>query len=235
MKKSAPTSRAGKVSTARRTSARAPAPPVNTQHAEAALPADTDTSKLAVDLGRMIEDARRQVAVAANAALTTLYWHIGERVRTEVLEGRRAEYGAQIVATVGRQLEERYGRGFGEKNLRRMVQFATAFPDREIVAALLRQLGWSHFRQPIDEDCDYVDLLFSHHRLRRLVAIELKLGTFKPADSGQMELYLRWLDSHERQPHEDAPLGIITGVEHLLEAVGLRAALPALRQPFAPR
>src|SRR6187402_3505681 len=58
----------------------------------------------------------------------------------------RAEYGAQIVAAVGRHLEARYGRGFGEKNLRRMVQFATVFPEAETVAALRRQLTWAHFK-----------------------------------------------------------------------------------------
>jgi hypothetical protein len=83
-------------------------------------------STAALDLGKMIEAARQQVAQAANAALTTLYWQLGYRVPTEVLEGRRAEYGAQIVAALGRQLETRPGRGFGEKNLRRMVQFAEA-------------------------------------------------------------------------------------------------------------
>ncbi|HAM54549.1 MAG TPA: hypothetical protein DCQ64_03735, partial [Candidatus Rokubacteria bacterium] len=50
-----------------------------------------------------------------------------------------------MVATLGRQLEAELGRGFGEKNLRRMVQFAETFPDAEIVAAVLRQLGWTHF------------------------------------------------------------------------------------------
>ncbi len=48
----------------------------------------------------------------------------------------------------------------------------------------------------------YLDLLFFHRRLSRLIAVELKLGEFKPADSGQMELYLRWLDRHERQQGE---------------------------------
>jgi hypothetical protein len=41
------------------------------------------------------------------------------------------------------------------------------------------------------------------------VALDLKLGDFTPGDKGQMELYLRWLDKHERQPDEDPPLGII--------------------------
>lgn len=54
-----------------------------------------------------------------------------------------------------------------------------------------------------------VDLLFFHRRLRRLVVIELKIGDFKPADAGQVELYLRWLDRHERQPEEEAPVAII--------------------------
>jgi predicted nuclease of restriction endonuclease-like (RecB) superfamily len=119
---------------------------------------ELQVSTLVRDLGQMIESARRQVAVAANAALTTLYWQLGHRVLTEVLQGRRAEYGAQIVAAVVRQLEAHHGHGFGEKNLRRMVQFAEVFPSAEIVAALLRQLGWTHFtllipiRDPLKRD-----------------------------------------------------------------------------------
>ena len=46
-------------------------------------------------------------------------------------------------------LEKEFGRGFGEKNLRRMIQFAEAFPDEKIVAALWRQLGWTHFKSII--------------------------------------------------------------------------------------
>jgi len=82
------------------------------------VPDDAEVAALALDLGKMIEAAWQQVAVAANAALTTLYWQLGHRVRTEVLEGRRAESGAQIVAAVGRQLETRYGRGFGPSEAR---------------------------------------------------------------------------------------------------------------------
>jgi YhcG PDDEXK nuclease domain len=113
-------------------------------------------------------------------------------------------YGAQIVAALGRQLDARYGRGFGDKNLRRMVQFALAFPDPEAGFAFVERQK----RIVVDGDDYYIDLLFFHRRMRRLVAIELKLGDFKPADSGQVELYLRWLDRHERQPTEEAPLGI---------------------------
>lgn len=55
----------------------------------------------------------------------------------------------------------------------------------------------------------YLDLLFYNRYLRRLVVIDLKLGDFKPEYKGQMELYLRWLDKHERQEGEASPLGII--------------------------
>ena len=295
------------------------------QSTELTQPEAALASELVRDLSAMIETARNQVATAANAALTALHWQIGHHLRTRVLEYRRAEYGEQIVSTASRHLAERYGRGFNDKSLRHMVHFATAFPDREIVAAAWRQLSWSHFkvlaylkdplardfyfemcrieqwsvrtlgeriqsmlfertalsqkpealikkelatlretgeltpdlvmrdpymlpflgladtyserdletailreierfllelgagfafverqkRMTLDGDDHHLDLLFYHRRMRRLVAIELKLGDFKAQNSGQMELYLRWLDKHERQPNEEPPLGII--------------------------
>jgi predicted nuclease of restriction endonuclease-like (RecB) superfamily len=64
-------------------------------------------------------------------------------------------------------------------------------------------------RIQIDSDDFYLDLLFYHRGLKRLIAIDLKLGDFKAEHKGQMELYLRWLAKHEQQPGEDTPLGII--------------------------
>lgn len=55
----------------------------------------------------------------------------------------------------------------------------------------------------------YLDLLFYHRKLKRLVAIELKLGEFKPSHKGQMELYLKWLDKYEKQADENNPIGLI--------------------------
>lgn len=247
------------------------------------------------------------------------------RIHREILGEKRANYGAEIVSTLSRQLEPEFGRGFSNKALRHMIRFAEAFPDPEIVSALSRQLAWSHFKEilylkdelqrgfyaemcrierwsvrtlrqkvdgmlyertalskkpellirkelaelrtadkltpdlvfqdpylldflglkdtysekdlessllreierfllelgagftfverqkriTLDGDDYYIDLLFFHRKLRRLVVIELKLGEFKPADSGQLELYLRWLDRHDRQPDEEPPLAII--------------------------
>ena len=64
-------------------------------------------------------------------------------------------------------------------------------------------------RIQIDSDDFYLDLLFYHRRLKRLVAIDLKLGDFKAEYKGQMELFLRWLAKNEQQPGEASPLGII--------------------------
>ncbi len=64
-------------------------------------------------------------------------------------------------------------------------------------------------RITVDNDDHYLDLLFFHRGLRRLVAIELKLGDFRAADKGQMELYLRWLERNDTQPGEEPPIGLI--------------------------
>ena len=285
--------------------------------------ADTDT--LLQDVRGLIEQARQQTSAAVNAGMTILYWRVGRRVGTEVLGGQRAAYGDEIVVTLSRELVAEYGRGFAEKNLRRMVQFAEVFSDEQIVVSLIRQLSWTHFialiplkdplqrdfyaemcrvqrwnvrqlrqqiesmlyertalsqkpesvveaqiealreqdalstdlvlkdpyvldflglrdrylekdledailreleafvlelgtgfcfiarqmRLQIDGDDFYIDLVFYNRKLRRLVAVELKVGAFKAAYKGQMELYLRWLDRHAREPGEESPLGII--------------------------
>ena len=64
-------------------------------------------------------------------------------------------------------------------------------------------------RITVDGEDYYLDLFFYHRPLQRLVAIDLKIGNFRPADAGQMELYLRWLDKHEHQQNEEPPVGII--------------------------
>ena len=76
-------------------------------------------------------------------------------------------------------------------------------------------------RMVIDGEDFYLDLLFFHRRLRRLVAVELKLGRFKASHKGQMELYLKWLDRYERQPGEEAPIGLILCAESRREQVEL--------------
>ena len=76
-------------------------------------------------------------------------------------------------------------------------------------------------RMIIDGEDFYLDLLFFHRKLRRLVAVELKLGKFKAQDKGQMELYLNWLNKYERQEFEEAPIGLILCAENSKEQVEL--------------
>lgn len=296
-----------------------------------------DTTKLLSELRTLIEAGRTQVAQAVNAGMVHLYWSVGDRVRREILREKRAAYGEQIVATVSAQLTAEYGRGFSRFGLSRMVKFAELFPNREIVATLSQQLGWSHFVQllPVDDplkrefyaemcrlerwsvrtlhakvqgmlfertalskkpdqlarqelaalreedrltpdlvfrdpylfdflglagaysekdleaailreleqfllelgggfafldrqkrividgDDFYIDLLFYHRRLKRLIAIDLKIGKFEAGDKGQMELYLRWLEKHEQQPGEESPLGLILCADKAEEQIEL--------------
>ncbi len=284
----------------------------------------TSSDTLLAEIRDLIENARRQVAHAANAGLTVAYWRIGKRLLTENLTDGRGEYGQQILASLAQQLEREYGKGFSYSALTRMARFAELFQDERILVSLVQELTWTHFiallplkdplarefyaemcrverwsvralrqkingmlfertalsknseevvrqelatlrdgqmtpdmvfrdpylldflglsgaysekdleaailremesfllemgsgfcfverqkRMSVGKDDFYLDLLFYHRHLRRLVAIELKLESFQPNHKGQMELYLRWLDKHERAAGEEPPIGLI--------------------------
>ena len=106
---------------------------------------DQPADALLHDLRHLIEETRSTVATTVNAALTMLYWRVGKRINKEILQGERADYGQEIVATLSQQLSREYGNGFSYSALTRMIKFAEVFPDEQIVVTLLRQLSWSHF------------------------------------------------------------------------------------------
>jgi predicted nuclease of restriction endonuclease-like (RecB) superfamily len=280
---------------------------------------------LLADVRQLIDAARQRVAQAVNAELTQLYWQVGCRISTELLQGQRADYGKQVMAELSRQLTADFGKGWSERQLHYCVRIAEVLPDAEILHTLCAQLSWSHlrliiqiedslkrdfyleicrverwsvrqlqerinsllfertaiskkpedtvrqdidllrnqgqlspdltFRDPyvldflglsdsyserdlesaiivemqrfiielgsdfaflarqkritIDNRDYYIDLLFYHRRLRRLVAIELKMGEFEAAHKGQMELYLRYLEKHDQMEGEASPIGLI--------------------------
>ncbi len=96
------------------------------------------------------------------------------------------------------------------------------YSERDLESAILRDMerfllemgaGFTFVarqkRVSVGADDFYLDLLFYHRHMRRLVAVELKLEKFQPAHKGQMELYLRWLDKHDRASGEEAPIGLI--------------------------
>ena len=97
-----------------------------------------------------------------------------------------------------------------------------AYSERDLESAILREIegvllelgsGFAFVarqkRISVGKDDFHLDLLFFHRHLRRLIAVELKLESFQPGHVGQMELYLRWLDKHERAPGEEPPIGLI--------------------------
>ena len=101
------------------------------------------------DLKKIIDSSRENVARTINSEITLLYWKIGERINTEILQEKRAEYGQFIIKEIAQKLTLEYGNSFSEKNLRRMIQFSSIFPDFTIVSTLSRQLSWSHFTKLI--------------------------------------------------------------------------------------
>lgn len=291
--------------------------PKNTQH------------KLVDDIVALIEESRSFVANTVNTTLVLLYWKIGQRINSDILKNKRAEYGKQVIAKLSEQLIVTYGKGWNVKTLRHCLRSAETYSEELILSAVRRQLGWTHlktimylkdelerefyiemciqehwstrmlqqkidgmlyertaiskkpnelikqeitqlrekdklspdlvFRDPyflgflglkdtyseknledailhelenfilelgqgftfverqkrmlIDGEDFKLDLLFYHRKLKRLVAIDLKLGKFKAAYKAQMELYLAWLEKNEMQKNEETPIGLILCAE----------------------
>jgi predicted nuclease of restriction endonuclease-like (RecB) superfamily len=109
------------------------------------------------DLRSLIESARTRVAVRVNAELVMLHWHIGRRLREDIMNYGKSVYGEKIVGLVALDLTNAYGRGFSDKSLRHMVRFADAYEEETIVSTLSRQLSWSHF----------LDLIYIDEPLKR--------------------------------------------------------------------
>jgi hypothetical protein len=125
----------------------------------------------------------------------------------------------------------RFGRGPMEKGystqylasgLPYFLGLKDTYSEKDVEAGILRELekfllelgaGFTFVarqkRITVDNEDFYLDLLLYNRKLRRMVAVELKLDKFKPADKGQMELYLRWLEKYEQEPGEESPIGLI--------------------------
>ncbi len=277
------------------------------------------------DVCQIIDGTRNRLAIAVNAEACWLNWHIGTRIKNDILYNKRADYGKEILKNLAINLTEKYGKGWGIEKLKHCVRSAYLFTEDEIVYAVRTQLTWTHLRslmgidnelkrkfymemtriehwdtRTLDEKIDSmlyertalsrkpedlikqelkqiqetnlltpdvvfrssyfldtlgladtysekdledailvnlqsfikelgtdfafldrqkritvdavdyrIDLLFFHRGLRRLVAIDLKLGKFKPEHEGQMLLYLRYLNKNDRKEGEESPIGLI--------------------------
>jgi len=104
------------------------------------------SDRLFHEIRQLIDTAKQRAAVAINAEITLLYWQVGKRIQTEVLQGQRGEYGKQIIVSLSIQLTQTCGKGWGEKHLRHCLRLAETFPDEQILSALRRQLSWTHIK-----------------------------------------------------------------------------------------
>ena len=108
------------------------------------------------------------------------------------------------------------------------------YSEEELEAAISKQLenfilelgqGFAFLerqkRFTIDGTDYYLDLLFYHRKLKCLVAIDLKLGKFKPQYKGQMELYLKYIQKYDMQPDENPPIGLLLCSEGNTEHIEL--------------
>ena len=93
----------------------------------------------------LIENAKKNVVVSVNKEMTLLYWNIGKDITDNVLKNQKAEYGKEVIKKLSQRLVIEYGRGYGERNLFRILKFYDYFPDFEILSTLSAKLSWSHF------------------------------------------------------------------------------------------
>ncbi|MDE6286050.1 MAG: PDDEXK nuclease domain-containing protein, partial [Muribaculaceae bacterium] len=105
-----------------------------------------EVSILYKDVCSIIEDSRYRVAVYANSEVCLMNWHVGVRIKEDILHNERAEYGKAVVKNLASLLVEKYGNGWGFKKLQHCLRAAYTFSEDEIVYAVSRQLSWTHLR-----------------------------------------------------------------------------------------
>lgn len=105
---------------------------------------------LLADVRQLILQARAGVARTVNSGLVLLYWHMGHRIRRDILREKRAEYGEKILQSLSAKLVQEFGRGYSQRNLASMVRFAEVFPRQDILQSLIAKLGWTHFQAIIE-------------------------------------------------------------------------------------
>lgn len=98
------------------------------------------------DICSVIEHTRYRVAVYVNSEASLMNWHIGKRIKEDVLYNKRADYGKEILKRLSQKLIEKYGNGWGFQKLQHCVRAAYIFSEDEILYAVRTQLSWTHLR-----------------------------------------------------------------------------------------
>lgn len=98
------------------------------------------TPELYSDVCQIIDGTRSRLATTANAEVCWMHWHIGNRIKEDVLFNQRAGYGKEIIKNLALRLTEHYGKGWGYEKLKHCVRSAYLFSEEEIGYALRTQL-----------------------------------------------------------------------------------------------
>lgn len=139
---------------------------------------------LANEIIHLIEQSRKNVAIAVNTELTMLYWSIGSRINIEILKEKRAEYGKSIINTLSQKLTQEYGSGWSKRQLHHCLRFVEVFPEIQIVHTLCTQLSWSHIRLiiPIENESKrlfYIEICKIEHWSVRILQDRIQSMLFE--------------------------------------------------------
>ena len=98
------------------------------------------------DVCGIIDNSRKRIAVYVNSEICLVKWHVGKRIREDVLYNQRAEYGKQIVKNLSVKLTNKYGSGWSYESLKHCLRVANIFTEEEIGYAVRIQFSWTHIR-----------------------------------------------------------------------------------------
>ena len=95
-------------------------------------------NKLFSDIKKIVEESKMLISTTINTTLSSTYWQIGKKIKSELLNNKRAEYGKHIIANLSAELTKEYGKGWSKQHLQHCLRFAETFPDYEIVSAIIK-------------------------------------------------------------------------------------------------
>jgi predicted nuclease of restriction endonuclease-like (RecB) superfamily len=124
---------------------------------------EKDTPQLYSDVCQIIDGTRTRLATTVNAEVCMLHWHIGKRIKEDVLYNQRAEYGKEILKKLSILLTQKYGKGWSDRKLLHCIRAAYTFTEDQIVYAVRTQLTWTHLRS----------LMFIDDELKRSFYLEM--------------------------------------------------------------
>jgi len=147
------------------------------------------------EIKERIHKAQYDALKSVNKELINLYWDIGKSI---VAKQEKLGWGKSIVETLAKDLQKEFPgiHGFSVQNLWNMRQFYSAYKDNPKLQPMVGEISWTK------------NVIY-HRYLRCLVAIELKVGAFKPEYAGKMQFYLSALNDRAKLPDENPSIGII--------------------------